>query len=52
MSRFLLLLLGSLSAYAAWILMNDSAEPTRKPIPARVAAEQLQQAWADHHTRA
>jgi hypothetical protein len=52
MARFTLFVLGTLGAFAAWTLINDRVPVTRKTIPAKDAAELLQQAWADHHTRA
>lgn len=52
MARFFLFLLGTLSALAAWTLIGEQSRKTRKPIPAVRAAELLQEAWADHHTRA
>ncbi len=52
MTRTILFLLGTVSAYATWVLMRDGSQPARKPIPAKQAAALLQQAWADHHTRA
>ena len=52
MTRTLLLLLGTCSAYATWLLVHHQTRPARKPIPAKKAAALLQQAWADYHTRA
>ena len=52
MGRFSLFFLGTVSALAAWLLLTDRPQPARKPLPAKQAAELLQQAWADHHTRA
>ncbi len=52
MTRTFLLLLGAVSAYTAWLLMQGQASPVRKLVPARQAAALLEQAWADHHTRA
>ena len=52
MARTFLFILGTLSAYAAWALAKGQPKIARKPIPARQAAALLQQAWADHHTRA
>ncbi len=52
MSRFLLLFLGAFGAFAAWTLINEKPAAARKPMPAKQAAELLQEAWADHHTRA
>jgi hypothetical protein len=49
MNRFLLLSL--LATTTAWILIRTGKPPTRV-IPAKEAAAKLQQAWADHHTRA
>jgi hypothetical protein len=42
--------IGGLStATAAWILFTQTYR--RRPVPAALAAERLQRAWADHHTR-
>lgn len=51
MMRTILVILGSVSIYAAWILVNDHSRTMRTPILAAQAATLLQQAWADHHTR-
>ncbi len=56
MKRLTLFLLGSLGVFAAWSLITNSETPAetanRKAISAREAAARLQEAWADHHTRA
>ncbi len=45
------ILIAVFSVTAAWILIR-SANPSPKIVPAKEAAERLQQAWADHHTTA
>ena len=52
MARTFLFLIGTASAFFAWTLISNRARASRKPIPARQAAALLQQAWADHRTRA
>jgi hypothetical protein len=42
---------GIFTAITALLIANGNAS-LRKPVPVRVAAEKLQQAWADHHTYA
>lgn len=57
MNRIALYLAGISATVAAWMMFRDymtlpgrfSTGPNR-PVPARKAAEMLQEAWADHHT--
>jgi hypothetical protein len=50
MFRVTLYVLGVTAFVAAWA-MYQNKQKTR-PVPARKAAEMLQNAWADYHTRA
>jgi hypothetical protein len=50
MFRLSLYVLGVSAFVAAWAAYRN--QQMKKPIPAQKAAAMLQQAWADHHTRA
>ncbi len=50
--RTFLFLIGTVSAYAAWVLAHDQSRKVRRRVPAKQAAALLEQAWADHRTRA
>ena len=50
MFRLSLYVLGISAFVAAWAVYRD--QQNRKPIPVQKAASMLQEAWADHHTRA
>ncbi len=51
MLRVALYLGGVSAALAAWVVFENWNSATRI-VPAAKAAAMLQQAWADHHTRA
>jgi hypothetical protein len=43
--------IGATAAVGAWFVVRHRMQQNhRHTIPVRVAAEQLQQAWADYHT--
>ena len=50
MFRLSLYVVGVSAFLAAWALYRN--QQRTKPMPARKAAEMLQEAWADYHTRA
>lgn len=50
MFRVSLYVLGVSAFFAAWAVYRDGQK--RKPVPVKKAAEMLQSAWADYHTRA
>jgi hypothetical protein len=50
MIRLSLYVLGVSAFAAAWAVYQNQQK--KKPIPVSKAAAMLQQAWADHHTRA
>ena len=50
MFRVSLYVLGVSAFVAAWAAFRS--QQMKKPIPAKKAAEMLQEAWADCHTRA
>ena len=50
MFRLSLYVVGISSFVAAWAIYRN--EQKKKPMPVTKAAAMLQQAWADHHTRA
>jgi hypothetical protein len=50
--RLALYIFGASTALTAWVLYKGQQnDPTRR-IPAKKAAEMLQEAWSDYHTRA
>jgi len=51
MEKWIVIAGGVFTAITALLIANGNAS-LRKPIPAMLAAQKLQQAWADHHTRA
>jgi|HubBroStandDraft_6_1064221.scaffolds.fasta_scaffold08963_2 hypothetical protein len=51
MMRFALYLGGVSAALVAWIIAGNRIRATR-PVPVKLAAAMLKQAWADHHTEA
>ena len=53
MVRLALYIFGVSTILTAWALYKNqqSADPTRR-VPAKKAAEMLQEAWSDYHTRA
>ncbi len=51
MLRFALYVGGFSFAAAAMVIYEQKRRATR-PVPAKLAAALLQQAWADHHTTA
>jgi hypothetical protein len=50
MSRLPLYIFGISAFLAAWAAYRN--QPKTRPMPVKKAAEMLQEAWADHHTRA
>lgn len=48
--RVLPWVIGATAAITAWFVVRNRIHNNRHTIPVRVAAEQLQQAWADYHT--
>ena len=50
MFRLSLYVLGISAFVAAWAAYRN--QQRTRPVPAKKAAEMLQEAWADHHTRA
>lgn len=50
MFRVSLYVLGVSALAAAWAAYRN--QQMKKPVPVQKAAAMLQQAWADHHTRA
>jgi hypothetical protein len=50
MFRLSLYVLGITAFVAAWAVYQD--QRNKRPIPVKKAAEMLQEAWADHQTRA
>jgi hypothetical protein len=51
MLRIALYVGGVAAGLAAWVIWRDQIRATRR-VPVKEAAALLQQAWADHHTRA
>jgi len=51
MLRMALYICGVSTALTALIIYRDKRNPHRR-VPVKKAAEMLQEAWADHHTRA
>ena len=50
MFRLSLYVIGVSAMVAAWAAYRNQQK--RKPMPVQKAASMLQEAWADHHTRA
>jgi hypothetical protein len=50
MFRLSLYVIGISAMFAAWAAYRNQQK--RKPMPVQKAASMLQQAWADHRTRA
>jgi hypothetical protein len=50
MIRLSLYVLGVSAFLAAWAVYQDQRK--RRPVPVKKAAAMLEEAWADHHTRA
>jgi len=50
MFRISLYVAGISAFLAAWAIYRD--QQRTRPVPVKKAAEMLQEAWADHHTRA
>jgi len=51
MIRFALYACGVAAGVGAWLVWRDQNRAMRR-VPVQEAAAMLQQAWADHHTRA
>lgn len=51
MARLSLYLIGIAAGVAAIVTYRDRRNPNRR-LPVKKAAAMLQEAWADHHTRA
>lgn len=52
MLRLALYIIGASTALTAWVFYRGQNADPRRPIPAKKAAEMLQEAWSDYHTRA
>lgn len=50
--RLALYIFGASTALTAWVLYKGQQNDPARRIPARKAAEMLQEAWSDYHTRA
>ena len=50
MSRLSIYVVGVSAFLAAWAIFRNQQKT--RPVPVKKAAEMLQEAWADYHTRA